>query len=182
MWVFGYGSLMWDPGFHPAERQAARLAGWHRSFCMRSIHYRGTPEHPGLVLALDRQDGASCAGVAYRVAGGDTGRVLDYLRARELVSDAYLETELPVTLADGRSVAALTYVIDHAHVQYCAGLSAGDQATIIASAAGKTGRNSDYLFNTVAHLDDLGLSDPDLAALADRVRALQADGRRAPGR
>lgn len=182
MWVFGYGSLMWEPGFAPAERQTARLEGWHRSFCMRSIHYRGTPERPGLVLALDRQEGASCAGVAYRVAGGEVGPVLDYLRARELVSDAYLETELPVTLADGRSVTALTYVIDHAHVQYCTGLSAEDQARIIATATGKTGRNSDYLFNTVAHLDDLGLSDPDLAALANRVRALQADGRRAPGR
>lgn len=182
MWVFGYGSLMWEPGFAPAERQTARLEGWHRSFCMRSIHYRGTPERPGLVLALDRQEGASCAGVAYRVAGGEVGPVLDYLRARELVSDAYLETELPVTLADGRSVTALTYVIDHAHVQYCTGLSAEDQARIIATATGKTGRNSDYLFNTVAHLDDLGLSDPDLAALANRVQALQADGRRAPGR
>lgn len=176
MWVFGYGSLMWDPGFRAAERLAARLMGWHRSFCMRSIHYRGTAERPGLVLALDRQEGASCAGVAFRVATTDAARVLDYLRARELVSDAYCETNLPLTLADGRGVTALTYVIDHAHPQYCAGLTDAEQAAIIARATGKTGSNRDYLMNTVDHLAELGLSDPDLTALAARVREIGGGG------
>ena len=81
MWVFGYGSLIWEPGFVPADRRLARLDGWHRSFCMRSIHHRGTPEAPGLVLALDRMAGASCHGVAFAVRPGEEGAVLAYLRA-----------------------------------------------------------------------------------------------------
>jgi len=175
MWVFGYGSLMWDPGFQPAERQTARLMGWHRSFCMASIHYRGTPEAPGLVLALDAQPHAFCAGVAFRVASTETDQVRAYLHARELVSDAYLERLLPVALADGRQVMALTYVIDRAHVQYRAGLTPDQQAAIIAGARGQTGANRDYLTNTVDHLSALGLDDPDLTDIARRVAALGAD-------
>lgn len=172
LWVFGYGSLMWDPGFDFVERQAAVLSGWHRSFCMRSIHYRGTPERPGLVLALDQAPGASCAGVAFGVAADRAEPVLAYLHKRELISDAYLERRLPVALADGRQVTAVTYVIDHDHVQYCAGLDLEDQAAIIAGARGQTGTNADYLWNTVAHLAAIGLSDPDLDWLAERVRHL----------
>lgn len=150
---------------------AARLMGWHRSFCMASIHYRGTPEDPGLVLALDAAEGAMCAGVAFRVAAGDEDAVMAYLHARELVSDAYLERRLPVMLADGRAVEAVTYVVDHAHPQYRRGLTPEAQARIIAAARGRTGTNADYLFNTTRHLTELGLSDPDLDALAARVRA-----------
>ena len=92
LWVFGYGSLIWDPGFPVVERRIARVDGWHRSFCMRSIHHRGTPDAPGLVLALDRADGATCTGVAFRVAAGAEAATLTALRERELVSSAYLET------------------------------------------------------------------------------------------
>ncbi len=165
---------MWDPGFVFAERQVARLAGWHRSFCMKSIHYRGTPEAPGLVLALDAARGAVCAGVAFGVAPSNAGAVMDYLHARELVSDAYLERRLPVTLADGRQVEAVTYVIDHAHPQYCAGLGLEEQAVIIARSAGQTGTNADYLWSTTAHLTDLGLADPELDWLSTRVRVLKS--------
>lgn len=172
LWVFGYGSLMWDPGFDFVERQTAVLTGWHRSFCMKSIHYRGTAEDPGLVLALDAAAGASCAGVAFGVAPAAEAPVLAYLHERELISDAYLERRLPVTLADGRRVTAVTYVIDHAHVQYCAGLTAEAQARIIARSRGQNGTNADYLWNTVAHLSELGLADPELDWLAGRVRAL----------
>ncbi|MCX8508449.1 MAG: gamma-glutamylcyclotransferase [Rhodobacteraceae bacterium] len=172
LWVFGYGSLMWDPGFAFVERQAARLDGWHRSFCMKSIHYRGTPAVPGLVLALDEAAGAACAGVAFGVAADQAEVVLAYLHRRELVSDAYLERRLPVTLADGRQVQAVTYVIDHDHPQYCAGLALEDQATIIARSAGQTGTNADYLWNTTAHLAALGLADPELDWLSERVRML----------
>jgi glutathione-specific gamma-glutamylcyclotransferase len=98
LWVFGYGSLVWDPGFPVVERRIGRVAGWHRSFCMRSIHHRGTVESPGLVLALDRAEGAACAGVAFRVAKGAEAVTLEALRARELVSSAYLETRLDVDL------------------------------------------------------------------------------------
>jgi glutathione-specific gamma-glutamylcyclotransferase len=173
LWVFGYGSLMWDPGFSFVERRTAVLRGWHRSFCMRSVHYRGTPEAPGLVLALDEAGGASCAGVAYRVAPRDEAQVMDYLHVRELISDAYLERRLPVALAGAGEVVAVTYVIDHGHEQYCAGLAPEEQAQIIARSAGKTGTNADYLWNTVAHLDELGLADEDLSWLAERVRVLK---------
>lgn len=165
---------MWDPGFAFAERQVARLEGWHRSFCMKSIHYRGTPEAPGLVLALDAAPGAVCAGVAFGVAPPDAAAVLNYLHARELVSDAYLERRLPVTLADGRQVVAVTYVIDHAHPQYCAGLGLEEQAIIIARSAGQTGTNADYLWSTTAHLTELGLADPELDWLSTRVRVLKS--------
>ncbi len=170
LWVFGYGSLIWDPGFPVAERRIATLKGWHRSFCMRSIHHRGTVENPGLVLALDRAENASCTGVAFRVEPGQEAATLYALRERELVSSAYLETTLPVGTEAGR-LDALAYVIDPDHVQYCH-LDREEQAQIIARATGGRGRNRDYLWSTAAHLAELGISDPDLDWLADRVRAL----------
>jgi cation transport protein ChaC len=170
LWVFGYGSLIWDPGFPVAERRLARLRGWRRSFCMRSVHHRGTAEAPGLVLALDRDPGAWCEGLALRVAAGAEAATLAALRERELVSSAYLEEWLEVE-ADGR-LTALTYVIDRAHAQYCGGLAPEDQARIIARAAGGRGPNRDYLFATAAHLADLGIADAGLEWLAARVRAL----------
>ena len=103
-WVFGYGSLIWQPGFDFVDKRLATLRGWRRAFCMRSIMYRGTPEAPGLVLALDRDAGGSCTGVAYRVPGHGAAATLAYLRARELVSDAYDEVRLPVELDDGAAV------------------------------------------------------------------------------
>ena len=172
MWVFGYGSLIWHPGFPVAEQQVARLSGWHRSFCMRSIHHRGTPEAPGLVLALDRAENAHCDGVAFRVAAGSEAETLDALRERELVSSAYLECELDCRLADGRQVTALCYVIDPHHVQYCGGLPLEEQAQIIARSAGGRGPNRDYLWSTAAHLADLGIGDGDLDWLARRVRII----------
>jgi cation transport protein ChaC len=172
MWVFGYGSLIWHPGFPVAERQVARLTGWHRSFCMRSIHHRGTVTAPGLVLALDAAEGASCDGVAFRVEPGAEAETLAALRERELISSAYLERTLPVTLSGGGQVQALAYVIDPDHVQYCGGLALEEQAQIIAHAAGGRGPNRDYLFSTASHLADLGIADADLEWLAARVRAL----------
>jgi cation transport protein ChaC len=170
LWVFGYGSLIWDPGFPVAERRIARLDGWHRSFCMRSIHHRGTVDHPGLVLALDRAEGATCTGVAFRVTPGEEAGTLYALRERELVSSAYLEMTLPV-VTDTGPVDALAYVIDPDHVQYCR-LDREEQARIIASATGGRGLNRDYLWSTAAHLADLGIGDPELEWLATRVRDL----------
>lgn len=176
MWVFGYGSLIWHPGFPVAEQRIARLPGWHRSFCMRSIHHRGSVESPGLVLALDRAEAAHCDGVAFRVAPGAEAQTLAELRERELISSAYLETTLTVT-AGAETIApetidCLAYVIDPAHVQYCGGLSLEDQAQIIAHAIGGRGPNRDYLWNTAAHLAGLGIADPDLEWLSTRVRDL----------
>ncbi|MBL3566937.1 gamma-glutamylcyclotransferase, partial [Rhodovulum sulfidophilum] len=101
LWVFGYGSLLWKPGFEVAERRLARLEGWHRSFCMRSIHHRGSEAEPGLVLALDAAPGASCQGVALRAAPGTEAETLAALRERELISAAYFEVELDLVPAGG---------------------------------------------------------------------------------
>lgn len=171
LWVFGYGSLIWDPGFPVTERRIARAQGWHRSFCMRSIHHRGTLDAPGLVLALDRADGAVCDGVAFAVARGAEAETLAGLRERELISSAYLEVTMPLDTAAG-GIEALAYVIDPDHAQYCGGLALEEQAAIIATAVGGRGANRDYLWSTAAHLAELGIADTDLEWLAARVRAL----------
>ncbi len=170
MWVFGYGSLLWNPGFVPAETVTATLSGYHRSFCMLSIHHRGSVEKPGLVLALDEAD-ASCVGVAFRVAQPDEDRVLDELRARELISSAYVEQYVPLALQDGRDVRALAYVINRDHDQYCQ-FDLEKQARLIARSVGGRGPNPEYLFNTADHLVQMGIHDPDMAWLVSRVREL----------
>ena len=169
LWVFGYGSLIWDPGFTVTEKEIARLEGFHRSFCMWSIHHRGTQEDPGLVLALDDAE-TFCDGVAFRAAEPEA--TLEYLRERELVSSAYLEEWHDITLRDGRCVSAVCYVINREHVQYCGDLTLERQAQVIASAVGGRGPNTEYLFNTAKHINDLGLPDADLDWLYDRVKAL----------
>lgn len=172
LWVFGYGSLIWNPEFPVAEQVVARCDGYHRSFCMRSIHHRGTEQDPGLVLALDAEEGGVCTGVAFRVQPGAEDATLEALRARELISSAYFEAVIEVELADARRVQAVTYVIDKEHVQYCSGLDLETQAQIMSKAVGGRGPNDEYLFNTVDHLAQIGLHDPDLEWLAARVREI----------
>ncbi|WP_265501034.1 gamma-glutamylcyclotransferase [Paracoccus beibuensis] len=172
-WVFAYGSLIWNPGFAPAETVAARLGGYARSFCLRSIQHRGTEALPGLVLGLDPQEGATCRGLALRISPQDHDAVLDDLRRRELVTDAYHEVILPLDLDDGRQVQALAYVMRRDHWQYAGGLPHDEQARIIAVAHGGRGPNSEYLFNTAAHLASIGMADDHLDALSNAVRALQ---------
>ena len=172
LWVFGYGSLMWNPGFPVGEASLATLKGYHRSFCMRSIHHRGTEAEPGLVLALDAHPPSSCDGLAFRVETGAEDPSLAGLRERELISSAYLERTCTVTLKDGRAVDAVTYVIDPDHVQYCGALPLEEQAQIISRAVGGRGPNTEYLFNTVAHLAEIGVQDDELQWIADRVRSL----------
>jgi glutathione-specific gamma-glutamylcyclotransferase len=172
LWVFGYGSLIWNPEFPVAERRIARVQGWHRSFCMRSIHHRGTEAEPGLVLALDALPGAHCDGVAFRVEPGAEAATLAALRERELISSAYLETRLAATCQHGAVVEALCFVIDPDHGQYCGGLALEDQAQIIAQAVGGRGPNRDYLWATEQHLSDLGIADSDLTWLAQRVQEI----------
>lgn len=175
LWVFGYGSLVWNPGFEVAEAQVARLGGFHRSFCMWSIHHRGSEGDPGLVLALDAQDGGHCDGVALQVPRAQHDDTMAYLRERELISSAYLEQFCDIDLTDGRKVRAVTYVIDADHVQYCGDLTLERQAQVIAKAVGGRGANTEYLYNTVQHLGEYGIEDPDLTWLVDRVRRLAAD-------
>ena len=172
LWVFAYGSLMWKPGFSYAQSARAKVSGYHRCFCMRSIHHRGTEADPGLVLALDPEPLGECEGMAFRVAPARIAETLGYLRERELVSSAYRETIATITLADGSRAAALAYVMDQTHPQYCGRLSIEEQAQIIARAHGGMGANSDYLFATVESLASMGCPDADLTALADAVRAM----------
>ncbi len=174
LWVFGYGSLMWNAGFPVAERSLASLADHSRSFCMWSIHHRGTAEAPGLVLALDPHPGASVTGLALRAGDGHEEETLRYLRERELISSAYIEERVRLTLTDGREVDATAFVVDTGHRQYCGGLPLERQAQIIATAVGGRGPNTEYLWNTVSHMHELGIPDPDLDWLANRARELAA--------
>ncbi len=173
MWVFGYGSLLWNPGFVPVETVKARLDGYHRSFCMLSIHHRGTEDDPGLVLALDAQEGATCTGVAFRVAENEEDSVLAMLRERELISSAYYEDTVELTTDTGARLHALAYIINRDHVQYCQ-FDLEKQAQMITHAVGGRGPNPEYLFNTADHLKALSIKDDDMDWLVTRVRALQA--------
>lgn len=174
-WVFAYGSLMWDPGFAPAEVSLASVLGYVRRFCLKSVVYRGTVAAPGLVLGLDAEPGGACRGLALRVAAPDWPQVLAELRARELTTYAYAERRLPLELQDGRRVEAVAYVIDRAHEQYLGGLDLDAQARIIAHASGGRGPNADYLYNTAGHLAQMGVEDPEIVALVGLVRGLRGD-------
>lgn len=165
-WVFAYGSLMWQPGFPYLQVEPARLAGYHRAFCVFSHHYRGTPERPGLVLGLAR--GGSCRGLAFRVAAAEASRVRAYLDERELVTYAYRPKHLTVTLPASR-VRAYCYVADPRHPQYAGERDIDEAAQIIMGAQGVAGLNRDYLINTVRHIEREGFTDRRLHVLYRRV-------------
>lgn len=167
LWVFGYGSLIWRPGFPFAESQPARLHGYHRSLCVFSHVHRGTPERPGLVLGLDR--GGICRGLAFRVAATDAIETVAYLRAREQATSVYLERHMPVRLEDGRSVRALVYVADRRHLQYAGRLPAEERFALVRDGRGGSGPNPDYVLQTHEHLRKMGVIDPVLADLAHRL-------------
>ena len=175
LWVFGYGSLLWRPGFEYVERRVATLQGFNRSFCMSSVHYRGTHAAPGLVLALDPDQSGECHGVGFKVAPDLADDTMAYLRERELISSAYVEQRHAITFQDGAVAEAVCYVMDQSHEQYFGGLSLEAQAAIIAQAVGSAGPNDEYLFNTVAHLVELGISDPDLEHLVKLVGETKLD-------
>lgn len=164
LWVFGYGSLMWRPGFPFAERRHAFLRGYHRALCVISHVHRGTPERPGLVLGLDR--GGSCHGVAFRVSPEDAGDTIAYLRQREQVTKVYVERLLRIRLSDARETQALTYVVDRSHAQYAGVLSYDDLLRLVRQGRGVSGANLDYVRSTHEHLAEMGVVDPVLARLA----------------
>ncbi|HXV29448.1 MAG TPA: gamma-glutamylcyclotransferase [Sinorhizobium sp.] len=168
-WVFGYGSLMWNPGFRFEEKRTARAFGYRRSLCVHSWVHRGTELRPGLVLGLDY--GGSCIGSAFRVSPAEKADVVDYLRERELVTHVYKERLMPVQLSDGRRVPALAYVIDRSHVQYAGALTAAEAAATVSAAVGKSGPNSEYVLNTLAHLREMGIRDHWLEDVAARLAA-----------
>jgi glutathione-specific gamma-glutamylcyclotransferase len=167
LWIFGYGSLMWRPGFNYRERHVAVVRGYHRALCIYSHVHRGTPERPGLVLGLDR--GGSCKGIVYGVAEKDRREILAYLRAREQATAVYLERLAPAVLADGRQVLALAYVADRDHRQYAGKLSRHDLLRLVRQGYGISGGNPDYVRNTHDHLAELGFADETLAWLATRL-------------
>ena len=173
LWIFGYGSLMWRPGFDFVERLPVRLIGYHRAFCVWSHRYRGTPERPGLVLGLDR--GGSCLGIAYRIAPEKRDAVLGYLHEREMITGVYNPRDLSVfdSVSD-RRVIAQSYVVDRSHRQYAAGLTVEQRAALIIQGVGTAGPCRDYLANTVAHLIDLGMPDRRLGTLLNMVDAMLA--------
>lgn len=190
LWVFGYGSLMWRPGFAYEERVPARLIGLHRALCVYSFVHRGTPEKPGLVLGLDR--GGACRGIAYRVDKARRAETLAYLREREQVTHVYRETMRAVTLderrrsspspcatagravlgaaADGRRVTALAYVVDRSHPQYAGRLDLAAQLHHVRQGHGRGGPNRDYVLATVKEIEAQGCFDANLHRLAGLLR------------
>jgi cation transport protein ChaC len=170
-WVFGYGSLMWRPGFAFVERQAAVLHGRRRAFCIYSVHHRGTPQRPGLVLGL--APGGSVRGAAYRVAQTDWPEVYAYLLEREQPTETYVETQVHVRLAEGRSVPTLAFLSDTVHPQWAGNLDLEQQARLIAGSSGLSGRNIDYLRDLVAHLRQDGVTDRGMERLLARVEELE---------
>jgi glutathione-specific gamma-glutamylcyclotransferase len=166
LWVFGYGSLMWRPGFDFLEQVPARLIGEHRALCVYSFVHRGTPEKPGLVLGLDR--GGACRGIAFRVAEQNRAATAAYLRAREQVTSVYREVMRAVWLEnDARQrVSALTYVVDRGHVQYAGRLSLHAQLSHVRQGHGQSGANRDYVTSTVKAIEAQGFRDAQLHRLA----------------
>ena len=156
-WVFGYGSLMWRPGFPFAERRAATLHGRRRAFCIYSVHHRGTYERPGLVLGL--APGGATRGAAYRVDEADWAQTYAYLLEREQPTETYIEARRHVRLEDGRRVEAVTFLSDVNHPQWAGALSLERQAQLIRGATGLSGRNVDYLADLVDHLREMGVRD-----------------------
>jgi glutathione-specific gamma-glutamylcyclotransferase len=168
-WVFGYGSLMWRPGFPYRERRAATLHGRRRAFCIYSVHHRGVPERPGLVLGL--APGGAVRGAAYRVAEADWPATYAYLKEREQPTETYIEARRAVRLADGRRVEALVFLSDVRHPQWAGALSLERQAELIAGARGLSGRNVDYLRDLVIHLREDGVRDHGMETLLALVEA-----------
>jgi cation transport protein ChaC len=172
MWIFAYGSLMWNPGFPHIESEPAYLRGWHRAFCVQSVRYRGTPEKPGLVLGLDR--GGSCHGVAFHVAHADMAAVLETVDARELITGVYQRRQVTIQIGEpthGRMATAWAYITDRSHAQYVGKLELADKARMIEGACGNSGTNRDYLENTLCHLTELGIRDPYLQKLKAEIDA-----------
>ena len=169
VWIFAYGSLMWNPEMPFAERRPALLRGWHRSFCLYSRDYRGTPERPGLVLGLDR--GGSCRGIVYRLPQEGLGMAIDRVWAREMAGEVYRMR--PVTVATPQGLTgAYAFVVRRDRPDYAGHLSPEAVARIIAVASGGRGTGRDYLANTVRHLEELGIEDGPLHRLHEQVEAL----------
>jgi cation transport protein ChaC len=172
LWVFGYGSLIWRPGFDYLERRKGRVVGAHRALCVYSFVHRGTAEKPGLVLGLDR--GGNCRGIAYRVAAGKRAATIQYLREREQATMVYRETWRSVWLDDDPKlrVQALCYMVDRGHEQFAGRLTLEQQLHHVRQGHGRSGNNRDYVLETVSALESLGFRDRELHLLAERLKGV----------
>ena len=163
-WVFGYGSLIWRPGFPFLHSEVALLQGAHRSLCVYSHRHRGTKEQPGLVFGLVR--GGSCRGMAFEVSDADWPEVHAYLQEREQDTAVYREAIRPVRLGNGTIVPALAFLVNETHAQFAGRLSPAEQVRMVRVGQGESGANIDYVLNTVQHLHALGIRDRQLEQLA----------------
>ena len=175
LWVFGYGSLMWAPGFRPAEQRTGLVRGYHRAMCILSSRYRGTPEKPGLVMGLCR--GGSCWGIALRVPAARVRRVLGALWKREMLNNVYLPSMVQVTVGPKQRIRALAFVADATHRQFVRELDLHGRARLVAQGIGERGRCVDYIRNTLEHMLALGVNDPHLARILDAAAGLASSGR-----
>jgi cation transport protein ChaC len=169
VWVFGFGSLIWNPAFRFVERRTARIHGFHRRFCLWARAGRGSPERPGLMLSLE--SGGSCSGVAYRLARHAAATELDVIWRREMITMAYRPVWVTAHTPKGAEP-AIAFSANRGHERYVPGLEDEAVAGYLATGSGQMGRCCDYLFDTVKHLRELGIRDRRLEALEARVRAL----------
>jgi len=165
LWVFGYGSLMWSPDFPHAEKKAGRVHGYHRSLCILSSRYRGTPDKPGLVMGLC--PGGSCRGIAFRAPASQAKEVVDTLCKREMLNNVYMPKFVPVSLAGTQRVHALAFIADTKHRQFVDALDVAGRARLVAQGIGKRGRCVDYIRNTLDHMRELGVHDPHLTRILE---------------
>lgn len=166
-WIFGYGSLIWRPGFDFISAHPARLFGAHRALCIYSHHYRGTPDKPGLVFGL--VPGGSCNGMAFEVSEAARSGVMDYLRQREQVTNVYCEVQRRVRLETGKKVLATAFVVNRHHAQFAGRLSEEEQLALVRKGVGDAGSNKDYVLNTVEHLNRVQITDNYLTHLASAL-------------
>ncbi|ADU69640.1 ChaC family protein [Pantoea sp. At-9b] len=171
VWIFGYGSLMWNPVFEAEEVSSGQLDGWHRAFCLRLIAGRGTATHPGRMLAL--KEGGSTSGLAFRLPEARLHEELELLWKREMITGCYLPTWCELKLDDGRNVSALVFIMDPRHPLFEADSCPGTIAPLIAQASGPLGTNAQYLFSLEQELAKRGMQEEGLTVLATQVRALQ---------
>lgn len=174
IWVFGFGSLIWNPAFRFVERRTARIHGFHRQFCLWALVGRGSPERPGLMLSLE--PGGSCTGVAYRLASRAAPTELDVIWRREMFTMAYRPVWTTAYTAKGPEP-AIAFSANRQHERYAPGLAHAEVARLLATGSGPMGRCCDYLFDTVEHLRQLGIRDRRLEALEAQVKAYRAAGR-----
>lgn len=171
LWIFGYGSLMWDPGFSYLRSCPALVRGYHRRFCIYSRHWRGTPEHPGLVLGLDR--GGTCHGMAFLVAANRIAATLAELWEREMLTGVYVPRLVKAKLPHAM-VEALAFVADRKHHNYAGRLTLEEMARLVANRSGARGPNLDYLLRTINYLAALGVEDRRLLRVLTAAQALRA--------